>query len=433
MTEPFDLIIVGAGPAGLAASQAATGHGLRVALVDERTTLGGSVSGTLGASADDPEACWLTPAIGASDIDRAMVAPLVDAAAAATVLSDALAWGLFPGWTVAITRGGRTERLDAAQVVLATGRAVARPVFPGHQLRGVVAPLGLLRAIERGEARPGARLALLGDGPMSAAVRASAEAAGLELVAVIGERSPSTDPNHLPLLAPPIAGGAERLERIDVASEQGTRRLMIDWLCVTEPDSGASELAGMAGVSVRFAGYADGYRPVSGPDGRTNAPGCFVTGALAGSAELADAIAAGRVTGTAAAVRAGRADPQALEEALAARMGGDFVPAPAPAPRRVPTLLRSLPDDAVIACHCTGHTIADVRDAISAGARSVDDVKRQAKVGMGLCQGRDCQRVVTRALELDGEVDVATLHAMRPRPPVRPITARAMYAGEVDA
>jgi bacterioferritin-associated ferredoxin len=432
VTEPFDLIIVGAGPAGLAACAAATGHGLSVALVDERRTLGGSVAGALGASADDPDACWLTPPIGATAADRALVEPLVDAASRATVLTDALAWGLFPGWTLAVARDGRTERLDAHQIVLATGRAVARPVFPGHQLGGVVGPLGLLRAIDRGEARPGERLVVLGDGPLSAAIRAQADAAGLELVAVLGEGAPSDDPHHLPLQAPPQAGGAVRLERVDLIVDGATRRLMIDWLCVTEPDSGATELAGMAGVAVRFAGYAEGYRPVCGPDGRTAAPGCYVAGAMAGSAELATAIASGRAAGTAAAVRAGQAPASALEEALAAG-AGEYVPAPAPAPRRVPVLLRHLPDDHVIACHCTGHTTADVRAAIAAGARSIDDVKRQAKVGMGLCQGRDCQRVVTRALELVADVDVATLHAMRPRPPVRPLTARAMYAGEVDA
>jgi D-hydroxyproline dehydrogenase subunit alpha len=379
------------------------------------------------SSAAYPAACWLTPPIGASDADRERIAPLIAAAesAGAACLLDAVAWGLFPGWTVAVAQGGRTHRLDADAVVLATGRAVARPVFPGHQLPGVTTPLGLLRALEEGEAREGQRLALLGDGPLARAVRELAEEHGLELVALLGERDTPDDPHAIRLRTPPRAGGAGRLERLDVETERGRRTLLVDWLCVTEPESGAIELAGMAGVDLRFAGFTEGFRPVSGPDGATAAPGLFVAGSLVGSAALDAALASGHAAGLAVAARAGRVSALAAEEA--------YVPQPPAPPRLVSVLLREPPHDDTVACHCTGHSVADVRAAIAAGARSLDDVKRQSKVGMGLCQGRDCARLVARLLELEGGVDVASLRAMRPRPPARPLTARQMFEEEVSA
>jgi len=64
------------------------------------------------------------------------------------------------------------------------------------------------------------------------------------------------------------------------------------------------------------------------------------------------------------------------------------------------------------------------------GSRSLDDVKREAKAGMGTCQGRDCQRAVLRVLEDVGHVDLATLQPMRVRAPIRPMTAGAMFERE---
>jgi len=293
VNERFDLLIVGAGPAGLAACRAATEHGLRVALIDERRTLGGSVSGELGTSAVDPASCWLTPAIGANDDDRATLAPYLGAHGAAHVELDAVAWGLFPGWTLAVATQGATRRFDADQIVLATGRYVERPVFPGHQLDGVVTPLGLLHAIDHGQARRGDRLVLLGEGPMVRTVATMADAAGLELVAQLSDGSRSgggwaaaqqVELERLALTGAPRAGGARRLERVDAPLADGVRRLSTDWCCVCGPDAAATELAGMAGVAIRFAGYGTGFRPVRGLDGSTNAPGCFAAGASARAA-----------------------------------------------------------------------------------------------------------------------------------------------------
>jgi D-hydroxyproline dehydrogenase subunit alpha len=428
MQSRWELVVVGAGPVGLAATRAAARFGMRVALIDERRTLGGSVCGDLGASALHADGCWLTPAWGDAAA-RAALTPYLEDHGAARVVSDALAWGLFAGWTLAVSRDGATERFDADAIILATGSYVTRPVFPGHHLPGVVTPLGLQRALETGAARAGERLVVIGAGPRVDALLANARAAGLEVVAQLSEQGGDGAAVRR-LVAPPRAAGAQRLQHLDAPCAEGEQRLAVDWCCVAGPESVASELANMAGVRVPFRGYQRGYLPEHGPDGATEAPGLFVAAASANAAALEEALRQGERVGTAAALRAGRATASDAAAAVAAL---HFVPKSPPAPVALTPMLGTLPHPDGVACHCTGHTLRDVLGAIEAGARSLDDIKRQAKVGLGPCQGRDCHRLVTRALELHGEVDTATLHALRARAPIRPLTAAAMFERELGA
>lgn len=426
----YDLIVVGAGPAGLAAAGAALERGLSVALVDERKGLGGSLRGELGASAAESDGCWLIPVLPGGEAWQAQVDGLCRGAAGAALFLDSLAWGLFPGWLLAVTHGGRTQRVEADQIVLATGGYVTLPPFPGHALGGVVTPLGLVQAQAAGQFRPGARVAVLGTGPLCDAVVAWVSQQGGRVVGIIDE-APMPAPLPVTVMTAPLrAHGEGRLEGVTVPAEGGEVQMPTDWLCVTGPVSAAVELANMAGVPMRFAGYQQGFMPLRGRDMSTEAAGLFVAGALAGAGDVASAAATGRVAGLAAAVRAGKASAADLESAVAA------VPARPvrQGPDQVPLLFRSLAPDANLpACHCTGHSLQEVAEAIADGSRSIDDVKRQVKVGMGVCQGRDCHRTVVRLLAQLGGVDTATLAPMRGRAPIRPVAAAAMYEGEVKA
>lgn len=423
----YDLIVVGAGPAGLATAAEALAHGLSVALVDERTTLGGSVGGELGASATDPDTCWLMPPLLPSETERAAVARLAAEVQEADIHLDALAWGLFPGWLLAVTRGGRSHKLEAEQIVLATGSYVTRPPFPGHGLPGVVTPLGLVRGLTDERISDGSRVAILGQGRIAAAVSERLRRRGVTPVVQIAERAEATPHRSLVPRSLPRAHGAERLEALEVELSGGPVRFEIEWLCVTGPTSVALELANMVGCASRFAGFALGFVPQRGRDMATSLPGLYVAGDLAGADDLVAAERSGRIAGLAAAVRAGVAPAGLLTEATA-----EPIAEPAPTPERVPLPWRRLEGADEIACHCTGHTRAEVVGAIRDGSRSLDDVKRQSKVGMGLCQGRDCHRTALRLLETEGGIDLPTLRPMRGRAPIRPLRASALYEGGTD-
>lgn len=79
--------------------------------------------------------------------------------------------------------------------------------------------------------------------------------------------------------------------------------------------------------------------------------------------------------------------------------------------------------DDVIVCRCEEITAGEIRAAIREGrAKSVTEVKRRVRSGMGLCQGKSCGRQITRILceELGG--DLSEKHPATDRAPVRPVS-----------
>jgi NAD(P)H-nitrite reductase large subunit len=79
-------------------------------------------------------------------------------------------------------------------------------------------------------------------------------------------------------------------------------------------------------------------------------------------------------------------------------------------------------DEELIICRCEEVSREEILQAIREGARTVEEVKRRTRAGMGLCQGKTCSKSVQRFLaeqtgQAIGEVMPSTF-----RPPVRPVT-----------
>lgn len=76
----------------------------------------------------------------------------------------------------------------------------------------------------------------------------------------------------------------------------------------------------------------------------------------------------------------------------------------------------------IIICRCEEITLKEIKKAIKNGARDVTGVKRRTRAGMGLCQGRTCERLIQQILKgILSKNDEELVCATR-RPPVKPIT-----------
>ncbi|MDR1572603.1 MAG: (2Fe-2S)-binding protein [Clostridiales Family XIII bacterium] len=87
-------------------------------------------------------------------------------------------------------------------------------------------------------------------------------------------------------------------------------------------------------------------------------------------------------------------------------------------------------DDDMFVCRCEEVTVGEVRQAISDGAIDVVGVKRRTRAGMGLCQGRTCERLVQQILAQELGKSPAEVGSSSVRPPVRPITFGALAGGD---
>jgi bacterioferritin-associated ferredoxin len=77
----------------------------------------------------------------------------------------------------------------------------------------------------------------------------------------------------------------------------------------------------------------------------------------------------------------------------------------------------------LLVCRCEEVTEEEVRNVIRAGARTVDDVKRATRAGMGLCQSKTCYINIARIIHEELGTPMAEIKPVRIRIPVRPVAA----------
>jgi bacterioferritin-associated ferredoxin len=82
-------------------------------------------------------------------------------------------------------------------------------------------------------------------------------------------------------------------------------------------------------------------------------------------------------------------------------------------------------------CRCEEITLDEIRSAIAAGARTVNDVKRQTRAGMGVCQGIYCVSEIARVLYAETGIPLAEIAPITARPPVR-LTPVGLLVAETE-
>lgn len=457
------VLVVGGGPAGLAAAAELEGRGLDVTLVDEEFDLGGRYFKRFNAA---PGVSRGTELDALRDEGRQRTGAL-DAAQVAE-RTGTLAWGIFPGNQVGLYRDGHAEIVRPDAVVLATGAIERVAAFPGWTLPGVVTVGGVQTLLSREAILPGKLFLVAGTGPLLLATAVEIAEAGGEVVAVI-EGSAATAPlrhvHHflgqarrlrqaidygralhqrgIPLQTGQMvvsARGDGDLTEVRVARVDRDWRVVpgsemsydVDTLCVHYGFAAATELARMAGCEVAWDAERGGWYAIHDDAMRAGPPGIYVAGQLAGIGGADLATATGRLAGLTAA-----RDLGALDEARYARLAADarnavrdglefarvlnsvYAPGPGLADAITPETLL---------CACEEVTAAEVDAAIAAGSLTLNDVKRRTRAGMGLCQSRICSPILRSYLERRAGVGAEQAGLITARPPVKPIPLAALAA-----
>jgi NAD(P)H-nitrite reductase large subunit len=81
-------------------------------------------------------------------------------------------------------------------------------------------------------------------------------------------------------------------------------------------------------------------------------------------------------------------------------------------------------DDDLIICRCEEITKGEIRKAIYDGMRTMTELRRYLRSGMGLCQGQTCTKLVKSILARELHENPSELESAMSRAPVRPVEMR---------
>lgn len=462
MDKHTDAVIVGAGPAGLAAACAARSCGLTVTLLDEQAAPGGqllrNVESPLAQALMDP---------GEREAGLRLVEDF--RGSGATYVPRAVVWGM-EGRCLSFSVDNVPQRLSAANVILAPG-GMERPVpFPGWTLPGVMGAGGadiLLRSGGSLTADKDAPVVLAGNGPLLLLLAGHLLDAGVHIAAwldtgSLSQRLLSGAAMPAALLDPPYLGkglrmalrvlrggvpvirnardiralGADSLEKVSYTVKGETRELPAAVLLRHEGIIPRVQICNALGARLRWDRVQRCWYPDVDANGRTSLDGLYVAGDGAyvhgGDASRLK----GRLAGIDAARRLGVISPaeagrraagarRKLAVLRAARGFLRYVFAPDPK-------IFDVPDETLV-CRCECVSAGAIRKAVAEGFLEVNEVKRVTRCGMGQCQGRMCGPAlaeITAAAQGARPDAVGCLHMRSPFRPVKLETYCNLHAPE---
>jgi sarcosine oxidase, subunit alpha len=440
-----DVLVIGAGPSGIAAAVASSRYDRHVLLLDERSELGGSLHGSSRTINGRPGTEWA---------DRARDALLAEGRT--KILLRSLALGLFDANLVLVREARPTRHLHPAserlwhvrarQVIIATG-ATERPLlFPGNDRPGIVLASAARAYRHRFGIAVGRRVAVFTSNDSGYDVIRDLREAGVAIVAVVDTRllpSPISDEvraagidrylghgvvatNGSPALA------SIDIEPIDIVGSAlvrrggPRRRIECDALLVAGGWDPALELYRHAGGQLRWDGRTRAYVP----DGQLN--GVLVAGAAAGAFTLGAALATGQRVGASGATGSRvRSDERfevdsqesgsdthgpgwLLSEGVSAHVSTQGGPSFVDLQRNV--------------------TARHIADAVRVGMRHPEHIKRYTTLGTGSDQGRTATvNAVGVIAALTGQ-PIDSLSPTSVRPPTFPVSFSLLagpYRGEL--
>jgi NADPH-dependent 2,4-dienoyl-CoA reductase/sulfur reductase-like enzyme len=451
-----DLIVIGAGPAGISAALTAASLGLKTVLLDEQPRAGGQIYRNVMAA---------TPKIGGLlgpdyTYGRTMVERLKHSGV--DVRHATVVWDVARDLSVTAMQAGRSFQLVAPQVIAATG-AMERPSpIPGWTLPGVMNAGAAQIALKSAGSVPSGPVVLAGGGPLLLLVACQLLEAGATLAGIV-ETSPTGNRwralPHLPAaLGSPSAllkglGFMRKLRSAGVPWFTGASELVVDGHAQAQALSfkangrahslNASVVLLHHGVvpntqltrlmrvehdwdtaQVCWQPRLDAWGQTTLNGLRIAGDGASIGGALAAesSGVLAALGAAQAIDRLSLADRDARAQPfhKVLKQQLRIRPFLDTL-------YRPPEWINTPADDTVV-CRCEEVTAGRVREMARLGCQGPNQTKFFSRCGMGPCQGRICGATVSQILASELDKPMTEIGSYHIRSPLKPVPMASLAA-----
>ncbi|MCV0381179.1 NAD(P)/FAD-dependent oxidoreductase [Nitratireductor sp.] len=455
MKTEHDILIVGAGPAGMAAAVQLAELGLSPLVIDEQSSPGGQIWRATEGPRSDAVKQALGPeyAEGASRVARFRTSGV-------DYMPGTRLWHLEPGFQVFMSRdeGAFSRRYRA--VLLATG-AQERPVaVPGWTLPGVLT-VGAAQILLKTSAQvPDAPVWIAGSGPLPLLYMRQLLALGGEVAGFLDTTPKGQLGRAMPHFMAALRGrgdllkgmewlrqlraagvpwlrgvsdvralGRERLETLRFATVDGRVHERPASLLLLHEGVVPSIHTTLAMNCDHDWSEAQGcFIPSTNTVGMTSVEGLFLAGDGAGIGGALAAEERGRIAALGIKQYLGQGAPEAQLRTARANLAGRLASRPVidalyPPPAEEP-------HDETIVCRCEELTAGEIRAAAKLHRGGPNQVKAYTRCGMGPCQGRQCGYSVNRILSQEYNQSRADTGFFRIRPPLKPVTLGELAALE---
>ncbi|WP_422051033.1 NAD(P)/FAD-dependent oxidoreductase [Shimia sp.] len=453
----YDIAVLGAGPAGLAAATRAAQLGAHVVLLDEQEHPGGQIYRNVDVASGMQQRV-----LGA---DYTAGRQLTDAfrQSGAVYYPGCTIWDVTRDGQVTFSEAGKAQQIKASHLILATG-ATERPMpLPGWTLPGVMTA-GAAQILMKSGGLVAQDAVLIGSGPLLYLLAAQMISAGSKPAALIETQARadlwSARANIPGALRgwPYLAKGAAMLARIklagvsrftaahDVALIGEDHVTAVRFSCDGKPQEIAAETVLLHHGVVPNTQMSRALRldhdydqtqrcfvPKVNAMGVSSHPSISIAGDGAGIGGAKVAALSGEIAAFGAAQTLGLiSDAEALAAPLQKKRAKELAVRPF-LDRAYPPFEQCLrPANETIICRCEEVTAGDIRRFAELGCKGPNQAKAFGRAGMGPCQGRFCGLTVTEILAQEtGQTQIET-GALRIRSPLKPVTLGELAAYSPD-
>ena len=458
MTMGVDVVIIGAGPAGMSAANTINKFGGNVVVLDEQAAPGGQIYKAIDHVRHDRpnELMWLGPTysegarltekFGSQEIDYR---------------PGSMVWNIEGPtsdgfYTVYYSRTGKSRKLVTGYIIAATG-AMERPVpIPGWTLPGVMSVGAIQSVMKNSGIYPSGKLILAGTGPLVLQLANQLIAANVDIAAIL-DTSPKGSfvraLKYFPRAA--IAGdylfkgwklarevqrsgvkiyrnvtdlaalGENSVQNVSFKENGEEHCLEVDTLALHEGILPNTQLTRLLDLKHVWSERQRSFYPVVDSAGETSRSGVFVVGDGAGisgskTAEHSGVIAGMTILEKLDYIKESQRDI-IVEEKKFRRFLDEgirpFLDTLFPAPTNIEAI-----SNRTIICRCEEITAGEIRDVVKKGCSGPNQAKAFLRCGMGVCQGRMCGASVTEVMSQAMGKTPSDVGTYRIRPPLKPLS-----------